>query len=149
MQLQPRMTITVDVAEPIDVGVTPTGQIRLIPFGAGRFEAADVRGRLLPGGTDWQRVRADGVLEIRAHYLLESEQGERIEVISEGLRHAPPGVLERIAAGEAVPADEYYFRTSVRVATGSERLADLNRTLFIGVGERQQHRVRITLYAVP
>ena len=149
MKLEPRMVITVEVTEPIDAGITPKGQVRLIPFTSGRFEAGDVRGVLLPGGTDWQLVRADGVLEIRAHYLLETEQGERIEVISEGLRHALPGVLERIAQGENVPADQYYFRTCVRMSTASERLAEFNRTLFVAVGERSRTGARMTLYAVP
>jgi hypothetical protein len=149
MKLEPFMTLTVEITEMISAGTTPIGEVRLLPFARGAFEGKDIRGRLLPGGTDWQQVRADGVLEIRAHYLLETDQGERIEVLSEGIRHAPPGVLERIAAGEAVPQNQYYFRTHVRLNTASERLAHLNRMLLVSSGERQQHAVQLTFYAVP
>ena len=117
MQLSPLFTITVDVDPPQSAGVTPIGEVRLLPFRGGTFEGPGLRGKLLPGGTDWQQVRADGVLEIRAHYMLETEQGERIEVISEGIRHAAPEVLERLSRGEAVPADQYYFRTHIRLNT--------------------------------
>jgi hypothetical protein len=143
------MTIDVDLEEPISSGVTPQGEVRVVPFGTGRFEAADFRGRLLPGGTDWQRVRSDNVLEIRAHYLLETEQGERIEVTSEGIRAAAPEVLERLARGDDVPADLYYFRTFVRLNTAAERLAHLNRLLAVSFGKRRKRSVHIDLYAVP
>jgi hypothetical protein len=149
MKLTRLMTIDVDLHEPISMHATPQGEVRVVPFAAGRFEAAELRGRLLPGGTDWQRVRADGVLEIRAHYMFESDQGERIEVISEGIRAATQEVLESIARGDDVPADRYYFRTCVRFNTASERLAHLNRLLAISVGERRKSSVHLELYAVP
>jgi hypothetical protein len=144
------LRITVTVREPIDIGSTPDGDVRVIPFEGGTFAFADgVSGRLLDGGTDWQRVRPDGVVEIRARYLLETEHGERIQVTSEGIRHAADGVLERIAAGEAVAPDGYYFRTFIRMNTGAPRLEHLNRRLAIGRGVRTRDAVELTFYAVP
>jgi len=148
MQLEPLMDIEVDVDDPIDAGQTPTGGLRVIPFRGGRFSGPDLRGRLLPGGTDWQRVRADGVIEIRARYLLETDEGERIEVVSEGIRHAAPGVLDRLMAGETVPPEQYYFRTFIRLATAAERLAHLNRLLAIATGERSRHGVAVRVFGV-
>jgi hypothetical protein len=146
------LNITVRVEDIVSAGPVPGGEVRVIPFVDGAFRSpaiADLQGKLLPGGTDWQRVRNDGVLEIRAHYLLESDRGERIEVLSEGLRHAPAGVLERIAAGEVVPRDQYYFRTAIRFSTASPRLESLNRALAVSVGARTQHGVELDVYRVP
>jgi hypothetical protein len=143
------MTIDVELHEILSSHETPQGEVRVVPFATGTFEAPEFRGRLLPGGTDWQRVRADRVLEIRAHYMLETDRGERIEVISEGIRAGSPEVLERIARGDDVPADHYYFRTFVRFNTGSERLAHLNRLLAVSFGERRKSSVHLQLYAVP
>jgi hypothetical protein len=146
------LEISVEVEDIISAGALPGGEARVVPFVRGTFEGValrDLRGRLLPGGTDWQRVRADGVLEIRAHYLLESDRGERIEVVSEGMRHAPPGVLERIAAGERLPAAEYYFRTAIRFATAAPRLDALNRIIAISVGTRSQNGVDLDVFQVP
>src|SRR5579863_10005014 len=146
MQLLPLMSITVDVEESVSAGVTPIGEVRLIRFTSGTFEGDGLRGRLLPGGTDWQQVRGDGVLEIRAHYLLQTELGETIEVISEGLRAASPQVSERMMRGEAVDPAEYYFRTHIRLRTASERIAHLNRLLAVSFGARQARSVHLRVF---
>jgi hypothetical protein len=149
MQLLPLMKITVEVEEAITAGVTPIGEVRLIRFTSGSFEGDGLRGRLLPGGTDWQQARADGVLEIRAHYLLQTDLGETIEVISEGLRDASPEVLARMELGELVDPAEYYFRTHIRLRTASERIAHLNRLLAVSFGGRQARSVHLRVFAVP
>jgi hypothetical protein len=149
MHLQPLMTLRLQVEPIISAGPTPAGEVRVIPFTSGSFEGPDLRGKLLPGGTDWQRVRGDGVLEINAHYMLETEQGERIEVVSQGIRHASPEVLDRLARGERVAASEYYFRTHIRLTTAAPRLERLNRMLVVSFGERMKSAVHLQLYAVP
>jgi hypothetical protein len=149
MQLAPLMTLTVEVEPIISAGPTPVGEVRVIPFRGGSFEGPELRGSLLPGGTDWQRVRSDGVLEIRAHYMLQTDRDERIEVVSEGIRHARPEVLERLARGEPVAAAEYYFRTHVRLNTAAPRLEHLNRMLVVSFGERRKDSVHLRLFAVP
>lgn len=155
MQLVPLMRLSVEVRPPISAGTTPHGEVRVLPFAGGTWETvpasgeAPITGSIADGGTDWQTVRADGGLEIRAHYMLESTEGERIEVVSEGLRHAAPEVLDRLAAGEPVDPSEYYFRTHLRFATGAERFAHLNRLLGVAVGQRQASGVLLTAYAVP
>jgi hypothetical protein len=146
------LTISVTVEEPITAGAVPGGEIRVIPFKTGTFSSPSIpnlQGKLLPGGSDWQRIRNDGVLEIRAHYLLETDRSERIEIISEGLRHAPAGVLERIMQGEVLPREEYYFRTAVRFTTAAARLDQLNRTLAVSVGARTKDGVDLEVYRVP
>ena len=155
MQLTPIMRLSVDVDPPISAGTTPHGEIRLLPFAGGTFETIPdgggepIRGTVADGGTDWQTVRADGGLEIRAHYLLATDDGDVVEVVSEGLRHAAPSVVERLAAGDPVDPSEYYFRTHIRFATGSERFDHLNRLLAVAVGERHARGVHLTVYAVP
>ena len=149
VQLGRVFEIDVRVGEPVSAGADDAGEVRVVPFESGTFAGPGLAGRLLPGGSDWQTVRRDGVLEIRARYLLETDRSERIEVVSEGIRHAPPGVLERIARGESVSADEYYFRTFIRLRTIAPRLAHLNLGLFVSVGERTRDAVHLTVYAVP
>lgn len=155
MELTPIMRLSVDVHPPISAGLTPHGEIRVLPFSGGTFEtipndgSEPIRGMVADGGTDWQTIRADGGLEIRAHYILTTDQGDAVKVMSEGLRHAAPDVLERLAAGDQVDPSEYYFRTHLRFATGSERFAHLNHLLGIAVGERQPRGVHLTVYAVP
>jgi hypothetical protein len=149
MQLVPLMNVAVEVEEALSAGATPVGEVRLIRFTSGTFEGDGLRGRLLPGGTDWQQSRTDGVLEIRAHYLLQTDQGEIIEVISEGLRDASPDVVARIARGESVDPAEYYFRTHIRLRTASARIARLNRLIAVSFGSRQARSVQLRVFSVP
>lgn len=155
MELTPIMRLSVEVRPPISAGATPHGEVRVLPFAGGTFETIPVageepiRGTVADGGTDWQTIRADGGLEIRAHYMLESTAGERVEVVSEGLRHATPEVLHRLATGAPVEPSEYYFRTHVRFATGAARFDHLNRIIGVASGERHPTGVHLVVYSVP
>ena len=92
------MTIEVAVQPISDLGGFPTGGRRVVAFDGGTFEGRDgLRGTIAPGGVDWQLARADGVVDIDAHYLLVTDEGEPIEVRSTGLRKASAAVAERLA----------------------------------------------------
>lgn len=144
--LRPLCELLVEVGELTDIGATPLGGIRLIPILGGTFHGDDLEGRVLPGGADWQVVRSDGTLEIRAHYLLETVQSERIEIHSEGIRAGSPEVLARLARGEKVPQRDYYFRTVMRFNTGAARLARLNNLLAVSYGARSRQGVTLRIF---
>ncbi|HLK38951.1 MAG TPA: DUF3237 domain-containing protein [Polyangiaceae bacterium] len=148
LALAPLVTIEASLGPIVSVGRTPRGHVRMVAILAGTFEGPEARGRILPGGADWQEVRPDGVLEIRAHYLLETDAGEAIEVHSEGLRAAAPEVLARIERGEIVSPGEYYFRTAIRLTTASARLARYNSLLAVARGERRAKSVVISVFEV-
>jgi hypothetical protein len=148
VELRTLMTIRVDVDPAVSFGRFPLGERRLITFDGGTFEGPNIRGTVADGGVDWQLVMPDGTLEIRAHYALVTDEGEAIEVVSEGVRTASPEVLERLAAGQHVDPSEYYFRTHVRLSTGSERWDRLNRTLYVARGERSRTGVVIHVHEV-
>ena len=140
------MTLEIEVLPPVSLGRMDSGELRVIPFGSGSFSGPELTGVLLPGGSDWQEVRPDGALEIRAHYLLETDRGERIEVRSEGVRSGSAAALARLAAGELLPAAEYYFRTAIRLRTASTRLTRLNGLLAFSIGERRPSSVRLSVF---
>jgi Protein of unknown function (DUF3237) len=145
--LRPLLELEVTVSDPLSLGQTPLGERRLIPITGGRFQGR-LSGRVLPGGADWQLIRPDGVADIAARYVLETDAGARIEVRSEGYRHGPPEVLERLARGEPVPPEAYYFRTAMRFETAQAELAWLNGALAVAWGERLPHTVRLRVLEV-
>ena len=65
---------------------------------AGRSRARRLKGKVLPGGADWQIVRADGVVHLQARYTIETDSGGMILVDAEGYRHGPAEVMERLGA---------------------------------------------------
>jgi hypothetical protein len=143
---EPMLVIDVAVGPPQDLGAVPVGGRRFVPIVGGAVSGA-FSGTVVPGGADWQTVRASGMLEIDARYVLDLA-GRLVEVSTCGVRHASPQVLERLARGETVAREDYYFRTAVRFATAAPDLTHLNAQLAIGVGERLPRRVRLSIHAV-
>jgi hypothetical protein len=146
--LTPLLSLEAELGPIATVGSTPRGHIRMVAILGGTFAGPEARGRILPGGADWQELRRDGALEIRAHYLLETDDGAIIEVKSEGVRSASAEVLARIERGEIVSPRSYYFRTAIRLATASARLARYNDLLGISRGERRASSVLISVFEV-
>ena len=146
--LRPLCRIEIHAAAPLTIGATRAGEVRVVPFVSGTFEGPELRGSVLAGGTDWQEIAADGTLEIHARYLLETEQGERIEVRSEGIRTGTPQVLAQLAQGAELPASAYYFRTAIRFRTAAPRLARLNDLLAISHGQRVRTAVQLAVFEV-
>ena len=145
VELRELLLITVAVRPIVDLG----GGRRYVAFDGGTFEGRDgLAGTVLEGGVDWQQVRPDGVLEIDAHYTLRTETDEAIEVVSQGIRKASASVATRLAQGEAVDPDEYYFRTLVRLSTAATRLSWLNDLVAVSTGERERSTVRIHVHEV-
>ena len=139
----------VSVQAPLVVGQSSHGLRRVVPITGGTFEGPAVRGRVVPGGADWQFVRPDGALAVEARYTLETADGVLIMVTNRGIRRGPPAVMERLARGEAVDPSEYYFRTTAEFeAPVGSRYAWLNESVFVGVAERRADAAIIRFYRV-
>nr|ALV86655.1 hypothetical protein [uncultured bacterium 51] len=146
---QALMQLSVEVGDLVTIGPTTLGERRVVPITGGTFEGGDGwRGRVLPGGADWQLLRADGVLEVDARYVLEDEQGQRVQVVSQGLRHGPPEAIAALARGETVDPSRYYFRTALRFEAAAPALQRLNRVLAVGIGAREERVVRLAVFAL-
>jgi hypothetical protein len=140
--------ITARVAPVVSLGAAPGGERRYVPIIGGTVEGARLHGEVLPGGVDWQRQRSDGTLDIEAHYVLKTADGALIEVESRGYRHGPPEVMARMARGEAVAPDEYYFHTAMRFCTGSPEWAQLNSMVAIAKARREPGAAVLDVYLV-
>ena len=132
-----------ELADIVDVGVTPMGHRRVINILGGHFEGDRLAGVVLPGGADWQWIRSDGTLDLDARYTLKTHQGDFIQVTSQGLRTGPPDVLARLAAGEDVDPSLYYFRTVMRFEASAPSLLWLTRLLAVAYGRRTRNAVEL------
>ena len=145
---EPFLRLTVELDDILHLGPTPYGDRRIIHISGGTFDGPRLSGRIIPGGTDWQIVRSDGVAHVEARYTLETGAGERVLVLSEGLRHGPEEVMAALARGDAVDPARYYFRTVIRFETGAPNLAWLNRILSVAHGAREPRAVRLEVFEV-
>jgi hypothetical protein len=133
---------------PLDLGDTPQGRRRIIAFTGGRAEGPELRAELVPGGADWQVVRPSGSAVADIRYTLRTDRGALLYVQSQGVRHGPPDVLARLAAGEEVDPSAYTFRTTAVIETADPELAWLNDGVFVAVGGRRPSGVSYDVYLV-
>jgi hypothetical protein len=148
LSLFTRLVIEVDPVVSLG-GPARHGERRFVTLRGGTAEGPGFEGTVLDGGVDWQVLRADGALDINAHYVLRSAgDGALVEVQSEGVRHGPPEVMAALARGEPVPAEAVYFRTAVRLTSGHPAWGHVNRMLFIATGQREAARVRLDVWRV-
>lgn len=145
---QPIFTIFAELEGITSLGRTPYGERRVIGILGGSVRGPKLNGRILPGGADWQIIRTDGTADIKARYIIETDDGARIMVTSEGLRHGPPEVMERLARGDNVDPAHYYFRTVMRFETSNPKVDWLNRILALARGQREARAVRLDVYEV-
>jgi hypothetical protein len=142
------MEIRVKVGTAIEVGDVARGRRRVIPIDSGTFAGPTLNGTVMPGGADWQIVRADGFSELEARYLLRTNDGDVIHVQNAGIRHAPPEITRKLLAGEDVDPSLVYFRTIPTFETAAPALQWLTRAVFIGAGERHPRDVVIRVWQV-
>jgi len=138
----------ITLAPPQELGDTPQGRRRIINITGGRFSGERLSGRVLPGGADWQLIRADGVADLDARYTLETNDGALIYVRNRGLRHGPAEVLNKLSLGQNVDPSLYYMRTTPSFETGDARYAWLNRLVCVATGARRPSAVELEVFEI-
>jgi hypothetical protein len=122
------------------IGDSKQGKRQLVPITGGEFSGPNIKGRVLPGGADWQLIRPDGVLEIVARYTIQTEDGVIISVTNSGIAVYPP------------LAEHVYVRTTPEFeAPRDGAYAWLNRSVFVGTVEalsRQPLVVAVKVFRV-
>lgn len=146
--LLPLTQVRCEVGELVTLGVGPYGERRFVPLTGGTVQGPELNGTVVDGGVDWQVARADGVLDIAAHYVIRSTDGALIEVRSEGMRHGPAAVMAQLARGEVVDPAAYFFRTLMRFQTGAADWLHLNRVMALAVGQRAARQVVLDVFRI-
>lgn len=129
-------SILATIGDVLTVGDTASGQIRAIPITGGEVEGEGISGRVVPGGADWQRTRADGMTEIKATYAIELSDNTLIKVINRGLIGRPTA---------DAPA---YFRTVIHFDAPAGPWAWLNEAIFLCKAGLHPDRERTVLVEV-
>ena len=93
-------------------------------------------------------VAADGSVQLDVRLTLETDDGALIYMTYRGVRNSTPEVAERLARGDSVDPDEYYFRTSPFFETSSEKYAWLNNIVSVAVGERLAAGVKYRVFEI-
>ena len=145
-ELRPLFDFTANVAEPQVAQNGPYGTRRFIPVTGGVFQGERLRGKILPGGADCQLIRPDLVAELDVRCTFQTDDGTIFLMKGLGMRHGPADVLDKIARGEPVDPNSYYFRESMIFEAPEGPYDWLNKIIGIGIGERRVDTVLIKAY---
>jgi hypothetical protein len=138
-----------ELEPPSPIGETYDGTRRVIPIvPGGRVEGPLIKGCLFGNAADWQLTRPDGVTVADATYAIQTDDGALIQIRNRGLRHGPPEVMARLAAGEVVDPADYYFRTVPEFIAPKGPYEWLNRSIFICAGARYPLGIKLWVWRV-
>jgi hypothetical protein len=138
-----------DLDPPLPIGETLDGTRRIIPIrNGGRVEGPLIRGSLVGGASDWQLTRPDGVTVADAIYALRTDDDVIIQIRNRGLRHGPAEVMARLAAGEDVDPNAYYFRTVPEFIAPKGKYEWMNNSIFICSGARFKAGIKLWVWRV-
>ena len=128
--------LQVQVAPPIELGRLNGLERRMVPILGGSIDGEGFAGTILPGGSDVQTVREDGVVELVARYAVDLGEAGKVFVENSGIR--------RMGAAGTPP----YFRGRMRFEAPAGPLGWLNDAFFITTGHREGNVVHIQVFAL-
>ncbi|MDE3109661.1 MAG: DUF3237 domain-containing protein [Acidobacteriota bacterium] len=80
----------------IHPGETPLGERNIVPITGGVFFGPNIRGKVMPGGWDWQLTTKTGCHSIQADYMIQADDGAIINVVNKGTSCASSGANTRL-----------------------------------------------------
>lgn len=113
----------VTLGKEITPGATAYGKRNIVPITGGRFEGPNIRGEVIPGGWDWQLQRADGCSDVKADYMLRTDDGAVINILNLGALCPPK------------PGEPLTARTIVHFEAPTGKYDWLSKHAFVGTLE--------------
>lgn len=139
----------VTLGVPLEQGTFAGARRRIIPITGGVVEGPRFKGEVLPGGADWQALReGDGNTQIYARYSLRHADGTIVSVTNPGVRRGPTDVMAKLAAGEVVDPEQYYFRASPQFEVQPGPHGWMMENTFVCVGKRWPDSVELEIFCV-
>ena len=134
--------------EPVRLIPTPVGARMVYIAKGGRFEGPRLEGEVLPGGGDWLHVGEDLIGRVDVRAVLRTDDDALIHLTAGGVIQIPPDGLTRLQAGERLPFEETYVRTTPKFETADERYAWLNEMVVVGHNELSADHIDYRMYRV-
>ncbi len=106
------------------------------PAIGGLITGPRLAGKVVPhSGADYATVREDGVIELKAHYLLEADDGAKIYI--QNLGYLIPSTAEDARTNEQGLRQPAYFRVTPYFRAPKGKHDWLMRTCIVGGAERR------------
>jgi Protein of unknown function (DUF3237) len=137
------MHIELQPAQPIS---TPLGARMTFITTGGRIDGPRLHGEVLPGGGDWLVIGSDGAGRVDVRATLRTHDGVLVHYEARGIIKIPADGLARLAAGEVLPFDETYVRTTPTFETADDRYAWLSEIVTVGYNVLSPNHIDYRIY---
>jgi Protein of unknown function (DUF3237) len=134
--------------QPVQPIPTPVGARMTFITTGGLIDGPKLQGEILPGGGDWLLVGSDGAGRVDVRATIRTHDGVLIHYETRGIIKIPAGGLDRLAAGEVLPFDETYVRTTPRFDTADERYAWLSEIVAVSYNVLSPNHIDYRIYRV-
>jgi hypothetical protein len=134
--------------EPAQVVGMPIGTRLVYIVKGGSVEGPRLNGEILPGGGDWLLIGDDRIGRVDVYATLRTDDGALIDYRAGGVIKVPDDGLQRLAAGERLPFEETYVRTTPKLETADERYSWINGLTVVTHSELSANHVDHRMYAV-
>jgi hypothetical protein len=118
------------------LGMTHGAERRVVAITECTIQGDRVKGKVLPGGSDWLTLEPDGALLLDCRMVLQTEDNALIGITYRGLRHGPPEEMAKQSRGEAFDTNAFYHRVALQFDTDAAQYKWMNRILAIGKARR-------------
>lgn len=139
------MHVDLAPAQPIP---TPLGVRMTFITTGGTVDGPRLRGEILPGGGDWLLAGSDGSGRVDVRATIATHDGVLIHYEARGVIKVPTDGLDRLAAGQVLPFDETYVRTTPTFETSDERYAWLSEVVAVGYNILSPNHIDYRIYRV-
>lgn len=78
------MELTVEIAPMQEVGYTREGFLRVIPITGGIVSGPNIKGKVIPGGADWNTILDEERNHVWAKYTIQTDDGYFVSIDNEG-----------------------------------------------------------------
>ncbi len=139
--------LRVAIAPTVHIGLSAGVIRRFTPITGGAVIGPRLNGEILAAGGDWSTARGQRT-ELDARYLLRAGGGEVIEILNRGFARGTPDVRARLARGETVSQQEFYYRTQPVFRTDAPAYRWLTETVFVGYARKEDGLVCIEIHSL-
>jgi hypothetical protein len=131
--------IEVELEPPQEIGNSPRGIRMIWKIKGGRVEGERLKGKMLPGGSDWALLRSDAAIDLDIRATILTSDGQLVAAYVRGVVNMAPDVCQKVRKCQSVdPSFE----------TLSEKHACLNKIVGVGVLARTVTGVAGTIYEI-
>ena len=130
------LTLAIEVGEIQEVGKTPRGYLKVVPVKGGSFFGVNIKGRVLPGGYDWNTVINNDTEHVLSRYILQTDDGVYISIENEGyleLKEEHSNRIKTVARFEVSEGKYHWLNSGVYVGsleTGKTGTTNVNIKIF-------------------